>query len=91
MDGGQGGLVVRGADGWSGLEHVQDGEKGEERQEDLCGCSPSAGADHKVVGGEPQQRSAAASRGGGAPVLPRPREEAEEARLDVAELLAGSI
>jgi hypothetical protein len=35
--------------------------------------------------------AAAASRGGGAPVLPRSREEAEEARLDVAELRAVAI
>jgi hypothetical protein len=39
-----------------------------------------------VAGGGPPWRPAVASRGGDAPVLPQPREEVEEARLDVAKL-----
>jgi hypothetical protein len=91
MDGGQGRLAVGGTGGWSGLGHDQGGEKGEETEGVLGSCSPQAERGSKVAGGGPQWRPAAASRCGGAPVLPRPREEAEEARLDVAELLAGAI
>jgi hypothetical protein len=91
MDGGQGGLVVSGAGGWSGLGHVQGGEKREEIEGVLGSCSPRAERGSKVAGGGPPWRPAAASRGGDAPVLPRPREEAEEARFDVAELRAVAV
>jgi hypothetical protein len=57
----------------------------------MCGCSPSAGADRKVAGGEPQQRSAAASCRGGASVHLRRRGAAERVRLGEGMLEATSV
>jgi hypothetical protein len=77
MDGGQGGLAVGGAGGWSGLEHVQGGEKGEETEGVLGRCSPQADRGGKVAGGGPQRRPTLELGGGGAPVEFRQLEVAE--------------
>jgi hypothetical protein len=62
----------------------------EETEGDSRACLPWRGRDGKVVVGGTLGRRARSHGGGGAPVLPWPREEAEGARVDVAELPVAS-
>jgi hypothetical protein len=79
---------VAGATGGLGLRRAVQGM--EETEGDSRACSPWRGKDGKVVVGGTLGRRAWSHGGGDTPVLPRPREEAEEVWPVVAELPVAS-
>jgi hypothetical protein len=62
-------LAALGAGDWSGLELGRLGKKEEENEGTKMECSPWAESDRRIARGGAQQRPAAVSRDGGAPVL----------------------